>query len=235
MQRNTMALVFVAVAISSVAAAGIKGISQQADNNQQRVEAIKGPRQQFQPIRIAQPTQQLLPAAPAIIQQQQSTKAGPGQITPVFSSKRPIQQVPVAPLLPPRPPVFAPPAPVIIQQQQQQEPEITQQQQQVQEPSDIDPNAAPAETGPAILAPAAAIAAPASEEEANPKPEPYSFNYAFDAGDAVSSGSSSREESQDASGRVTGKFNNKSASCEFKGDSEQATWVLTQEPVHLMT
>lgn len=216
MQRNTRicAFVFAAVAICSVSGAGIKGISQQLDGNQQRAEAIKGPRQQFQPIRIAQVAQPI-PVAPQqaqqIIptQQQQVTKVGPGQITPIFSSKRPVQQQQAAPQLPPRPIAqFAPKSPVIIQQQQQQqvEPEIQQQQQQIQEPSEIDPNAAGAENGPAILAPAAAIAAPASEEEANPKPEPYSFNYAFDAGDAVSSGSSSREESQDASGRVTGKF-----------------------------
>ena len=57
--------------------------------------------------------------------------------------------------------------------------------------------------------PAPAIVAPArpapSNEEANPAPEPYAFNYAFNSGDAVSAGSSAREEQQDASGRVTGK------------------------------
>lgn len=189
----------VALASSIEAAGGIKGAQQQAALaiQQQRTE-VKGPRQlQATKSNNINQQQAVLAQQPVRIQPAGPTKLGPGQFSPVFSSKRPIQPTPQQ-------------TPVIIQQQQQQvepqQPEIQQQQQQQSvDASEIDPNADAQDSAPAILAPNAAVAAPAEAEEANPKPEPYAFNYAFDASDAVSSGSSAREEQQDASGRVTGK------------------------------
>ena len=157
------------------AAGGIKG--QRSEESQQRAQGIKGPRPQQQ--------QQLSLPPPPPPPRPQPIK-GAGQVTPIFNAARvqPIQQ----------------------QQQQQQQQVIQQQeqepeqQQQTQE-SEIDPNAAAQDSAPAVIAPAAA----ANEEEANPRPEPYAFNYAFDAGDSATSGSSLREEQQDASGKVTGE------------------------------
>lgn len=191
--------------LQAQAAAGIKGAQQQLEGSIKRVEAIKGPRQ---PLRIPQPLPQ------QIVQQQNLAiaapvraplPAGPGQVSPVFSSKRPQQQAVAA--LVPQQVQLAPVQPVqpvqqLVQiQQQEQEPEVQQQQQQV-EPSEIDPNAAAQDSAAALAAPSAAEAA----EEANPKPEPYNFNYAFEAADSITSGSSQREEQQDASGRVTGEL-----------------------------
>lgn len=193
----------VAGAALAQAAGGIKGAQRQADNSAQRPLGLKRPQQpalqqqQYLPPPPPPPPQQPLPiVAPAPIK-------GPGQVAPVFTAVR---------VAPP-----APPAPIQQQQQQQIEEidapaqiqqQIQQQQQQVEE---VDPNAAAQDAAPAIAAapagPAAAAAAPAaSEEEANPRPEPYAFNYAFSAGDSATSGSSQREEQQDANGRVTGKF-----------------------------
>lgn len=207
---KSSSIILALVAASSLAvlytqAAGIKGIQQQADGTQQRIEPIKGPRG---PQRIPQPQPQqpyLAVAAPVRVNPQPAGKVGPGQVSPVFSSKRPQQ--------PPQPSFIPQPIQPIQQIQQiqqvqqpppvqQQEPEVQQQQQQ--EPSEIDPNAAGAEGNPALAAPATSAAE--SAEEANPKPEPYAFNYAFEAADSITSGSSQREEQQDASGRVTGEL-----------------------------
>lgn len=158
------------------AAGGIKGQARQAEESQQRAQGLKRPSQQQQ----YQPPPP--PPAPQAARPQPQAIKGPGKVAPVFSAAR-VQ--PVA-------------------QQQQQQVLIQQQEQEQQQETEIDPNAAAQDSAPAILAPAAA-AAPASEEEANPRPEPYAFNYAFESGDSATSGSSQREESQDASGKVTGK------------------------------
>lgn len=160
------------------AAGGIKG--QQREESQQRFQAIKGPRQQQQQQQYQEPAPQ--PIVQQLSQQQVSIK-GPGQISPVFSAAR-VQ------------PISPAPAPIVQQQI------VQQQEQQVQE-SEVDPNAAAQDSAPAVIAPAAA--APASEEEANPRPEPYAFNYGFESGDSATAGSSQREETQDANGKVTGK------------------------------
>lgn len=173
------------------AAGGIKG--QRAEDSQQRQQAIKGPRQPQQPYLPPPPpppaAQQFRPVGP------QPTK-GAGQVTPVFSPAR------VQPIAPPPPPPAPSQQQVIVQQEQQQQQEPEQQQQQQE--AEIDPNAAAQDSAPAVLAPAAAPAA--SEEEANPRPEPYAFTYAFESGDSATSGSSTREEQQDASGKVTGEY-----------------------------
>lgn len=180
-----MALALVAGLVCAQAAGGIKGSRQQFENSQQRVQVGKGPAS----LRPPQQPQYLQPAAPL----PQSAKAGLGQVAPVFNAVR-VQPAPL-------------PQQVQVQQVQEQvqvqEPELQQQQQQQQE--EIDPNAAAQEAGPSVLAPARAGPAAASEEEANPRAEPYSFQYAFNSGDSATSGSSAREEQQDASGRVTGK------------------------------
>lgn len=165
------------------------------------------PTPQFQP--APQPIQQIQQVQQPAFQPQQLFRpaplpvAGPGALAPTFSAKRPEQQ--------------------IVQQQQQapivqlqREPEPVQQQeqqQQQQQEAEVDPNAAAQEgAGSALALPAngaSALSGPAaagaSEEEANPRPEPYNFSYAFEAGDSATSGSSLREEQQDASGKVTGK------------------------------
>lgn len=208
MKATLVAIALIAGIACVQAAGGIKG-RQPAEDTQQRVQAVKGlrpPSQQQQYLPPPPPAPQPIALAPQpIIVPQQAIKAGPGQVTPVFNAIR------VQP-----PPLPAPlPAPQSIQQQiqqqqeqvQVQEPEIVQQQQQLPaQLEEIDPNAAAQDSAPAIIAPARqGPAAAASEEEANPRPEPYSFQYAFDSGDSATSGSSTREESQDASGRVTGK------------------------------
>lgn len=119
------------------------------------------------------------PPAPLAARPVPQAIKGPGRVAPVFSATK-VQPV--------------------VQQQEQQ---VIQQQEQQQE-TEIDPNAAAQDSAPAVIVPAAA--APVSEEEANPRPEPYAFNYAFESGDSATSGSSQREETQDASGKVTGKL-----------------------------
>lgn len=189
------------VVIAVQAAGGIKGGLQRDDSLQRGIQATKGPlgrpqqQQQYLPPPPPPPPQPApLPQAP----QQQAIK-GPGQIAPVFNAIR------VQP--PQAQPIQQQQQQLAIQQQQvqqEQEPIVQQQQQQQEE---VDPNAAAQEGGPAIAAPArGAAAAAASEEEANPRPEPYAFTYAFEAGDSATSGSSQREEQQDANGRVTGFY-----------------------------
>lgn len=172
------------------AAGGIKG--QRAEDSQPRQQAVKGPR--------LPPQQPYLPPPPPPPPAQQFRPTGPlptkgaGQVTPVFSPAR------VQPIAPPPPPAPSQQQVIVQQEQQQQEPEPQQQQQE----TEIDPNAAAQDNAPAVVAPAAAPAA--SEEEANPRPEPYAFTYAFESGDSATSGSSTREEQQDASGKVTGEY-----------------------------
>lgn len=216
------AFALVAGLVCVQAAGGIKG-RQQADEGQFRFQSVKGPaalrptfqaqqqyaapQQQFtqqqtfaapqpqvfaapQPQAFAAPVQQSF-AAQAV--KAPAAAAGVGQVAPVFSAVR-VQA--------------AAPAPAAFAQQaqvQEQEPEPQQQQQAPDQ--EVDPSAA-AQEGNAALAALArpAAAAAASEEEANPRPEPYNFQYAFNSGDSATSGSSTREEQQDASGRVTGFY-----------------------------
>lgn len=203
-----LAIVFVSALALEAQAAGIKGQHHLDGTQQQRIESVKGPRQQ---LRLPLPQQQplLAVAAPARVNPLpgQAAKVGSGQVSPIFSSKR--QQLQPQPSFIPiiqQQPQQQQQLPIqqIQQQQQQQEPEIQQQQQQQVESSEIDPNAAAQDSAPAIAAPASSNAE--SAEEANPRPEPYAFNYAFEAADSITSGSSQREEQQDANGRVTGKF-----------------------------
>lgn len=102
-----------------------------------------------------------------------------------------------------------PPAPSKVQPIQQQ-PIPQQQEQQQQELTDIEPTGAAAQADLASIAPNRANAEPEQ-----PEPEPYSFNYSFDSGDTATSGSSERQEQQDASGKVTGKLTHLFVHCDF--------------------
>lgn len=209
MKATLVAFALVAGLVCVQAAGGIKG-RQQGEEGQFRFQSVKGPaslapRPTFQPQQQYAVQQQV--AAPQFVQQQvaapqfvqQPIKAAPaagiGQVTPVFSAVRVQAAAPA-------------PQPLAVQQVQvqEQEPDSQQQQQQQQAPDqEVDPNAAAQEGAAALLAPARPASA-VSEEEANPRPEPYNFQYAFNSGDAATSGSSTREEQQDASGRVTGRL-----------------------------
>lgn len=168
-------MIVLAVIAGVALAQAAGGIKGQARQAEESQQRIQGLKRPSQQQQYQPPPP---PPAPQAARPQPQAIKGPGNVAPVFSAAR-VQ-------------------PGAQQQQQQIVIQQQQQEQEQQQETEIDPNAAAQDTAPAILA-------PASGEEANPRPEPYAFNYAFESGDSATSGSSQREESQDASGKVTGE------------------------------